>query len=265
MWRWILWGCFPIYCHAQNEWPGLVQPSGSLHYQLVVLAPLAFIHTNAGLAFTDSGAIGISAENRYSIRGLSTAHAALKLKTNNGGWGVFGSAFGNEVMNGITGGLGYGIRLSKSFGIGTGIRLNRDQIRGYAPLMSANPQVGFLYFIDQKFCFGFHVHKSITASYIKEQAYKQIDRIITGIGYKIDERVYTSIEIVNEFRLPAWSKIYAEWTASKRIKAFLLYKTISNELQLGFHGQFQRVSLSAGISNHSFLGNSSYIMFYRVF
>ena len=261
----MLWGFFPISCQAQNEWLSLVQPSGNLHYQSNVLDPFAFLHTNAGLAFTDSSALGISAENRYSIKGLSTAHAAMKLKTNNGGWGIYGTAFGNEVMNGTSGGAGFGIRLSRSFGFGTGLRMNREQIRGYSPLVSANPQVGFLYFPDQKFCIGLHVHKSISMSNIKEQPCKQTDRITTGFGYKIDERLYTAIEIINDFRLSAWSKIYAEWTANKKLKAFMLYKTISNELQIGFHGQFERLNLSAGISNQPFLGNSSYIMFYHVF
>lgn len=189
---------------------------------------------------------------------------ALVMKTKNGGWNIQGSFTGNELINGFQTGLGYGMRLSKSFGLGTGVRIRREQLRGFSPLYLIFPQLGFLYYITKKLNVGVHLHKSTQLHSFNELTNSRFNNLTTGIGYQIDNKIYTSVEIVNDMRASSYSTIYFEYAATDNFKTYILFKKQSNEIQVGSNWQLKKFNFGIGISNHTYLGNSGYLMIYHV-
>lgn len=258
----IWWACLPLFAIAQNDWGQLMQPSNVLQHKTIQSSP--FIHHNSfgGLAFTDSSAIGISIENKYLIASLSKLNLSTQFKTDNGGIGMHLNAMANEIFGGISIGTAYGIRLSKSIGIGLGGRVKRDQFRGFAPLFILSPQLGLLYFFSKKGSISINWRKLIKPN--PPPVYKEFGLVSSCLNFQIAEQVQMGLEIENDFRESSNLNLYAEWSPAHQIDCYLYYRTNSAEIQSGFLYRLKRLNIGMGIAKHPYLGSSGFIMLYHV-
>lgn len=261
---WILWSILPLTGICQTDWGQLVQPSSILQFKSSQTNPFSSTQSYSSLAFIDSSTIGISIDNRYSIKSLSTLNISSQFKTHNGGWGFHTNCIGNEMFNGAMISTSYGIKISKSFGLGLGTRFRRDQLKGFSPIYIMLPQLGVLYFFSKNMSIGFQIKKLFRASIKSEMLYKEIASINTGIGYQVDENFYFAAEISNQFRQKSALNIYAEWRPNKSIKTYLNYQHATAELLGGLDYRTKKVNIGFGMANHSYLGNSGFLMMYHV-
>jgi hypothetical protein len=147
----------PLFSIAQNDWEQLMQPSSILQHKVFQSNP--FIHHTAvgGLAFSDSSSVGISVENKYLITSLSKLNISAQFKTLHGGLSIHMNTMANEIFSGVSMGMGYGIRLSKTLGIGVDGKVKRDQFRGFVPFFILSPQLGLLYLFAKKGSISVHL------------------------------------------------------------------------------------------------------------
>lgn len=261
---WILCVVLPLTGIGQTNWEQLVQPSSVLQFKMSVADPFSRATSCGNLAFIDSSSIGISIDNKYSLKNFSKLNFGSQLKTNNGGWGFHASCMGNEMFNGASFSSSYGIHLSKTFGFGLGMRFRRDQLKGFSPLYIMIPQLGILYLFSKKMSVGFQIRKFFSMPYKSESLYKEFSSINTGIGYQLDENFYVSAEISNQFRQKATLNIYAEWMPVNTLKTFLMYQHAYTEILGGMHFKIKKMNIGFGASHHNFLGNSGYLLMYHV-
>ena len=266
MMRYLIWWLWlPLHGFAQKDWTNYLQPSLDNNFYHSTINPFSQVNANAVLAFTDSGAYGIAFENNFAIKEHSKLHLSLKLKTKNGGWGLHGYAWGSELFNVMEIGTAYGIRLNESFGIGTRISVKRDQLRGFSPLYIILPQLGLLYFISKKLSIGVHIRKSIN-SYISDKSmHSQLNQLSTGMGYQLNEKFYLCAEIIHRPNISPTVITYTAYAPRNDIWTCISYNSMNNEIQVGFYYRMNKINLGIGVSNHSYLGNSSYMMMYHGF
>lgn len=260
----ILWLLLPFKAFCQSNWEQVLQPSSVLQYKWSNSDPFSSTQSYSSLAFIDSSAIGVSIENKYSVRGLSKLNISCQMNTQNGGWAIHTDYMGNEVFNGGSVVAAYGIKISKTFGLGFGTRFQQEKIKGFLPLYIMMPQLGIIYFFSKKMSVGFQVKKSFRPTYKSQSWYKEIVSINTGLGIQVDERFYISMEISNELRNKSCMNFYAEWMPTRLIKSYLLYQQSSAELLAGIHIRINKMNVGVGISNHSYLGNSGFLTMYHV-
>lgn len=256
---------FPIKAYCQSNWDQLLQPTGVLQYKQSNSDPFSSVQSYSSLAFIDSTAIGVSFENKYSVKGLSKLNISSQMNTQNGGWAIHTNFIGNEVFNGGSIATAYGLKISKTFGLGFGARFQKEKIKGFSPLYIMMPQLGIIYFFSKKMSVGFQVKKFIRPTIKSQSSYKEIVSIHTGMGIQLDERFYISMEISNQLRNKSNMNFYAEWMPTKMIKSYLMYQQSSAELLGGMNISINKMNVGMGISNHSYLGNSGFLTMYHVF
>lgn len=261
---WILWMVFPMKAFCQSNWDQVLQPSGVLQYKISNTDPFSSVQSYSSLSFIDSSAIGVSIENKYSIKGLSKLNISAQFNTQNGGWGIHSNFIGNNVLNGGSIATAYGIKISKAFGLGFGARFQRENLRGFSPLYLMIPQLGIIYFFSKKMSVGFQVKKFFRPMNKSQSWYKEVVSINTGIGMQLDERFYIAMEISNQLRNISSINIYAEWMPTKLIKSYLMFQQSSAELLGGMQININKVNIGMGISNHSYLGSSGFLTMYHV-
>lgn len=239
-----------------------MQPSSIVQHKTAQSNP--FIHHAAfgGLAFTAHGSVGVSVENKYLIASLSKLNISTQYKTDNGGIGLHLNALANEIFNGVSLGTGYGVRLSKTLGIGIGGGVRRDQFRGFTPLFIFSPQLGLLYLFTKKSNISINLRKLIKPS--ANQTYNEFGSISTAFNVQIASDVQMGIELENNFRSKSNLNLYAEWSPSQQLESYLFYRTGSAELQSGLLFTPKRWKMGIGISNHPMLGSSCFMMLYHV-
>ena len=261
---WILWIALPVKSICQTDWDRVVQPASVLIYKSSNSDPFLSLQSCNNLAFIDSSAIGISVENNYSIKGLSKLYLSGQFNTQNGGWGLHANLIGSEVFSEESVATSYGIKISKLFGVGLGVNFRREQLKGFSPLYIMMPQLGILYFFSKKMSVGFRIKKIFRPSFKNASWYKEIVSVNTGIGIQLDESIYLSVELSNQLRYKSNVDVYAEWTPTKMVKTFLMYQQANSELLGGVQYRVNKMNIGLGISNHNYLGNSAYLMFYYV-
>ena len=186
------------------------------------------------------------------------------MNTQNGGWAIHTNFIGNEVFNGGSIAAAYGMKISKTFGLGFGARFQQEKIKGFSPLYIMMPQLGIIYFFSKKISVGFRVKKFFRPENKFQSSYKEIVSTYTGIGIQLDERFYISMELSNQRRNKSNMNMYAEWMPTRLIKSYLLYQQSSAELLGGINIRINKMNVGVGISNHSYLGNSSFLTMYHV-
>ena len=261
---WILWAWIPLTAFAQNNWEELMQPSNVLQHKIHFSSP--FIHHNSfgSISMIDSGSIGISVENKYSLKELSKINLSGQFKMHNGGLGLHFNGMGNDVFNGISFSVNYGLRLSRTFGLGIGIRSRRDQIRLLMPLFIIMPQVGLVYFFSKKASIGINLRKRFRPGMQLLPSYKEFGMISTSFGYQFDDQFYCAIELINDMRQPSYFNIYSEWQPASRFNGYILYQTRSTQMQVGFNYSLKKIQMGMGVAQHTYLGNSFYLTIHNV-
>jgi hypothetical protein len=258
----IMWACMPFCCIAQNDWAQLMQPSNIVQHKTAQSNP--FIHHDAFgvLAFAEHGSIGISVENKYLIASLSKLNISAQYKTENGGVGLHLNALANEIFNGFSLGAGYGVKLSKSLGMGIGCGVRRDQFRGFTPLFILSPQLGLLYLFAKKGSISINLKKLIKP--LPTPTYNEFGTFSTAFNFQIAAGIQMGIELENDFRNKSNLNLYAEWSPTQQLENYLYYRTGSAEIQSGLLYIPKRWKMGMGISNHPMLGSSCFMMLYHV-
>ena len=262
---WIWWAFLPFVGYGQTDWTSRVQPTGIASYRTSVSDPFAASDMHAALAFIDSNRIGLSIQNKYTLKGLSTCSLVGQLRTSNGGWGFQFGMMGNEVFNGFQLSAGYGIQLSKSIGLGVGAAAQKNQITGVVPVYTLFPQVGLVYSLSKNINIGFHIKKLFQSTLKSTMMYKEIISIKTGIGCQIDDHFYIAAEISNGYRQKSEITMYAEWMSNKSIKSFLMYQNSNASMLGGIQYRIRKSNVGMGVSYHNYLGNAFYLMMYHAF
>ena len=255
---------FPMKTFCQSSWEQVLQPSSVLQYKSSNSDPFSSAQSFNSLAFIDSSAVGISIENKYSIKGLAKLNISGQFSTQNGGWAVHTNIIGNNLFNGGSIATAYGIKISKTFGLGIGARFQRESIRGFPPLFMMMPQLGIIYFFSKKMSVGFQIKKFFRPSNKSQSWYREFVSANTGIGLQLDEHFYLAMEISNQFRNKSSMNIYAEWMPTASVSSYIMYQQSSGELIAGMNIKIKRATVGIGMSNHSYLGNAGFIKMYHV-
>lgn len=262
--RMLIWlACMPLFSIAQNDWEQLMQPSSILQHKVFQSNPFIYHTAVGGLAFSDSSSVGISVENKYLITSLSKLNISAQFKTLHGGLSIHMNTMANEIFSGVSMGMGYGIRLSKTLGIGVDGKVKRDQFRGFVPFFILSPQLGLLYLFAKKGSISVHLRKLIKPNV--HPFYKEFGNISSCINYQIAEQVELGVEITNDFRNKSNLNVYTEWSPTNQLQTYLYYRTNSTEIQTGIVYSLKRLGMGMGISNHPFLGSSAFIMLHHGF
>lgn len=257
---WIWWAFLPFVGYGQSDWASPVHPAGIVSYKNSVSDPFAASAMHAALAFIDSNRIGLTIQNKYMLRSLSSCNLVGQLITSNGGWGFQFGMMGNEVFSGLQLSAGYGLRLSKSFGLGVGVAAQKNQLKGIVPVYTLFPQVGCIYAVSKNISIGFHIKKLFQSTLKSAMMYKEIISIQSGIGFQMDDHFYIAAEISNGYRQKSVLTMYAEWRSNKSIKTFLMYQNSNASMLGGIQYRIRKTNIGMGVSYHNYLGNSAYLM-----
>ena len=214
------------------------------------------INNQAGLACLDKIHIGLSTENRFLIKELSTYSLAFNIPTNNAGFGFNFTRFGSIHYKETTMGIGYGMKLGSSFYIG--IQLNYfglKQGNGYGSISSFYFEGGFQYKINPKLKMLAHIfnpaiytNKTLELAEIYQMgfSYQAHNQVLLLMSYKYHSVWQFSVHTGIEFKF-------------KSISARLGYGSKPQKFTFGLGYCYKRIQIDISSSIHSMLGNSPQI------
>lgn len=214
------------------------------------------INNQAGLALLDKINVGLSTENRFLIKELSTYSLAFNIPTNNAGFGFNLSRFGSTFYNETSIGVGYGMKLSRNFSIGIQLDyFSIKQANGYGAKTSYYFEGGFHYKVSSDLKIAAHFfNPAISSDNIIEVA--EIYQL--GLSYQLQDQALLLMSI----------KYHSVWQLSihtgiefqiQSLRARLGYASKPEKLTFGLGYCYKRLSIDISNSIHSSLGNSPQI------
>lgn len=216
----------------------------------------AAINFQAGLALLDKINVGITAENRFSIKALNTYGLAINIPTKNAGFGFSFSQFGTINYSETILGIGYGMKLGSKFALGVQMNyFGLKQGAGYTSKSYFYIEGGFHYQLSPELNILGHIFNPGISS---NNTFYLAEIYQLGFSYQAHNNALFLMSI----------KYHSLWQISlhtgiefkfKSIRARLGYASKAENFTFGLGYCFKNLSVDISSSIHSYLGNSPQI------
>ena len=216
-------------------------------------------NNQAGLGFIKNTVLGISYQNQFFLKQLSTKSFAFALPIKNGTFGISISNFGYSLYNENKIGLGFGKPFGKKIAAGISMNYFRTSISEYGNKNYFTAEIGIQAKPVQNLTLGAHLFNPTRTKFspYNDERIPTIMRL--GFDYKFSEKVFVALETEKDIERKAMVKAGIEY---EPIKELYLRAGISTNPSLSCFGigiHLKQFKLDISSTCHSTLGFSPQI------
>jgi hypothetical protein len=189
--------CMPFVVLCSNPWrPSGARQAGLGGASVGLYDEWSATNNQAGMAFFQTPAVGVSFANAYFLENLNTTTIAATLPFKKGAFGITANYFGYAYYNEINAGLSYAQRFGKSFA--AAVQLDYLHLgQGGQPDLESKSNVSFevslMANVTKNFSIGAHVFNPIGVKYSKFATIPACYRL--GVGWFPIKDVLVAAEI----------------------------------------------------------------------
>ena len=207
----------------------------------------------AGLAFLELSAIGISTQRSFFVEGIDRHLATAALVTNSGTFGIQARYFGYPAYNEQIIGVAYGRKLTDHFSIGVQFDYLGLKISEYGTASAFTFEAGLLYELNSEVRVGAHIYNPIQVT-IGELENPVPSIFALGLNYRPSEKVVIALEGEKDFNNPLNIKGGIEYRLADWIGLRLGTTTQPVLITSGVGFQLDNLHIDIATSIHSYLG-----------
>lgn len=262
--RLLLFAFTLLLCHrgpaSGNMHPG-ARSAGMAHASATLFDFWAVGNNQAGIAKWEHPAAAIYAENRFMLKEMAFAAAAIVLPTSRGVFGLSTCFFGNQLYGEGTAGLAY----ARMFGekLSTGLRLTYLYMTfpsGFKHKGTLAAELGIIYELLPGLSIGVHVFNPGRTMITRHQHLNINERLTTvfrtGLSYTFSEKLLLSIEAKKDIRHAPAARFGAEYMITENVYVRAGLSTNPMQNTFGFGLQTRRLQINMASSYHYTLGYS---------
>lgn len=204
--------------------------------------------------------IGVNGEQRFMLQqtGVYTAVATLPLNTGN--LGLQADYSGYDDFNESQIGLGYGLQLNESIGIGAKFNYYHFRIPSYISSSSVNFEIGTMVHISDQLHTGVSVYNPLESPLGKNTGERLAAVYKAGIGYEWSSSFFTQLEIIKEKGRDINIHLGIQYKPLEQVLARAGVQTGNNAIYFGAGYLYRRFRMDVSVSLHQQLGMSPGIM-----
>lgn len=207
----------------------------------------------AGLAFMEQSAAGLSTQRSFFVDGVDRHVATAALVTNSGTFALQARYFGYTAYNEQIIGLAYARKLSKYFSIGVQFDYLGLKISEYGSTNAFTVEAGLQYQLNKELRIGAHVYNPIQVT-IGELEEPVPSIFSLGLNYQPSDKVVIALEGEKDFNYPLNIKGGIEYAFSDWFWLRLGTTTQPVLFTSGVGFKFNQLHIDIATSIHSYLG-----------
>ena len=217
------------------------------------------VYNNPGaFGSLDHNEVGISYENRYLLKELSTQALAAGFHTKKAGnIGVHFQQYGFNLYHELIGGLTYGMKLFKNFSAGVQLNYHRIALaENYGSKNTVSAGLGLYYQLNKSFNLGMRV-LNITRTRLSGQQDERLPTTFNlGAVYRFSEKVLWSVEAEKTMINPINFKSGIEFKPHEVVALRLGINSYPFQSSFGFGLKLKKIQFDMAAMWHSRLGMS---------
>lgn len=203
----------------------------------------------AGIASTSKDVAGISAENRFGLKGLTTGAAFILIPTKYGVPGLSFNRFGDKYYNEQLLSLGFAHKIRM---VSLGVKISYYQVSIEESGIRRNLILdfgGIAEVVPDLFFGAFITNINQAKSGISDDQLPVIMK--SGIGYKPSKQVYLSIEVEKNIYYPLLTKVGIEYSIGEKLflRTGINLNPIQNAFGIGFKHHSFKMDYAFGYFN----------------
>lgn len=246
---------------SAQGWSPVGARSMSLANSSVCLTDAWAYHHNPGaLAFVDKTTVGLSYENRFTLKELQTQGLVVAHPLKKGVLSIGGQFYGYQLYRTTRIGVGYSMKLNEKLAAGVQINYQGLRISNYGTQNTVTGEVGMLAKINEQINLGFsvfNVNRSKLSAF-QDDRYSTYLRL--GLSYQLSSKVLFLAEAEKEVQSAIRPKGAMEYEVVKNFKLRLGVAGNPTELTFGIGYAFTNgFQLDAGSAWHQVLGWSPHL------
>jgi hypothetical protein len=228
--------CTAVIC-AQLVWLSVDKQPFAGTYSRNFHQLLTALQNQAALAYIPVVTAGVSTEQRFLLKAISTHAAALAVPVRHGGFGLHLQQSGYTDYRRQAIGLSYGRTVGDRFSIGMQADYLSEVIPQYSTAATVVFELGCLMHLTPQLHMGLHVFNP-TAGSSQSLGKNKVPAIYSaGLGYEVTPAFLLSIAVTQETGAATLAKVMCEYRIVKQLS-----------LQLGMSTDPQLNSIAIGIS-----------------
>ncbi|MCX6243507.1 MAG: hypothetical protein NTU98_02285 [Bacteroidetes bacterium] len=188
---------FSLFVHAAGDQRVIGGKAASLGFTSVAQADGWSVFNNqAGLAWCRRFSAGIYFENRFLLKELSLKAIGVTIPAGRGAFGISFQHFGFSLYSEMNAGIGYGLRLGKSFSAGVRIGWLRLHISdGFTDQNLVSVDVGLQFRASERLWMGLHAANPVPYK-VSSISNEQLPTVIRlGLSWKMTGNLCSDIEV----------------------------------------------------------------------
>jgi len=217
-------------------------------------------HNQAGLAYLPDFSLSVHYENHFIIPENSIKALTAGIPVMKGTVGLNYSLFGYTKYFESRTGLAFGKPFGNRFAAGIQINyLMIHQPSGYGNMHAVVPEGGILAQPLDGFYIGFHIFNPVRQHFPQSHEQKIPSVLQIGIGYRIIDNVFLSVEAEKESEEKQVIKAGFEYEMIRNFNLRLGVSTAEiSRYAFGIGYAFKRINLDFALSHHPWLGFTPY-------
>lgn len=220
----------------------------------------AFHHNPGALAYIDKTSVGLSYENRFTLKELQTQGFVVAHPLKKGVLSVGGQFYGYQLYRSTRIGLGYSMLLTEKLAAGVQINYQGLRISDYGSQGTLSGEIGLLAKINDEINIGFSIFNANRAKLSSFQDDRYSTYLRLGLSYKLSSKVMLLAEAEKEVQSQIRPKGAIEYEVVKNFKLRLGAAGNPTELTFGIGYAFAKgFQLDAGSAWHQILGWSPHV------
>lgn len=208
--------CTAVIC-AQLAWLSVDKQPFAGTYSRNFQQLLTAIQNQAALAYIPVVTVGVSTEQRFLLKAISTHAAAMAFPVKHGGFGVHLQQSGYADYKRQAIGLGYGRTLGNRCSIGLQFDYLRKSIPQYTNAATLVFELGCLFHLTPQLHMGFHSFNP-AAGRSRQLGNDKVPAIYSaGIGYEIGPDFLLSVSVTDNADAGTFTKVMCEYRVIKQL------------------------------------------------
>ncbi len=223
-----------------------------------VTDPWSIFSNQAGLGLQRSYWVGVSHENRYLIRELSTSSLGGCIPVKPGTFGMALTHFGYSQFSQSQFGVSYGMMLSKAIAAGVGINYHSLRIaNGYGSSSCITAEGGVIYQPVEKFAIGAHVFNPFRSSLGSDQNLSTSFGI--GIAYQPASYILITLQGDDSSQSSPVFRMGLEYNPVRSLSIRTGLSSNPMSLAFGLGWRVKGMTFDLAFSYHEVLGYTPYL------
>lgn len=260
--------CFASFALQANSFDDAVGARASaLGNHTAALSDVFSVRNNqAGIGFLKKYALGITAKNKFLVKELSQADAAVVLPAKSGVFGVGVHYSGTSLFNESKIGIAFAKSFGERFSFGLQFDYLNFRISGYGSKNFFTFEAGVQYFIvPEKLLAGAHINNPLRLTLNEETDEKLATVMRFGLNYSPSKKVSVLAEVEKDLDFAPVFKAGVEYHVAEKFSLRGGFNANPFQAAFGIGLHLKNLTIDAASLFHPQLGVSPHISFAYAF